>query len=117
MTTLTDQYLSFFIKIVPLLLTLLLLSSPLRLLSISFQNCLPALLLNSSKKPHVLLLYHPSSVIPSAVLFLFHSLPCYFLALVAQQHQVVFGGTEKIEEKKQHIHCEGSFVILQTWWV
>lgn len=40
--------------------------------------------------------------------------PCSFLALVAQQHQVVFGGTEKIEVKKQHIQCEGSFVILQS---
>ena len=92
----TDRPIS--IEIVPLPLTILLLSSFLHLLSILFQNCLPALLLDSSeKKPYVPLLCHlyPSSVIPSTVLFLFILSLALFLALVAQQHQVVFGGKEK----------------------
>lgn len=48
--------------------------------------------------------------------FLCHSLSCVipfsfspmrFLALVAQQHQVIFGGTEQVVGKKQHIRCKG----------
>lgn len=40
-----------------------------------------------------------------------------FQALVAEQHQVIFGGKEQIVGKKQHIQCEKAFVILQSWWV
>lgn len=62
----------------------------------------------------MLLLCYPFTVMPSAVLFLFHTLASSFLALVAQQHQVVFVGTGKNSEAETAVHCEGSFVILQS---
>lgn len=70
LTTLTGQYP--FVEIVPLPLTILLISSFLHLLSILFQNCLPALCLTHLKKTLCATAVPSLSfLIPSTVLFLF----------------------------------------------
>lgn len=115
LTTLTGQYP--FVEIVPLPLTILLISSFLHLLSILFQNCLPALCLTHLKKTLCATAVPSLSfLIPSTVLFLFCPLLFSGISCSATSSDIWWKRKKKVW-KKQHIQCEGSFVILQSQWV
>lgn len=60
---------------------------------------------------------HRSSANPFVLLFPFHFVPCSFLALVAQQHQVEQTNIKKTQRRNSSLNVQGSFVILQRSWV